>query len=195
MKSNLILITAIVVIFILTFAFTYPQSLEAIAVTGASIVSILALWYARKEFEHHKKNDRTTLLCQYLHRYATDENIKKVIDYINDTALLDADGDIIGLDNKKLKELAKKSKSSSLPTQREKEMFMHFYEELQMLIDSNMLEDTVTIDLLGYYCGKFHNIKEYHQDITDYDNKNYWERYLRLANSSYEHFANSKKAN
>lgn len=187
MKSKFIPIAVFLAFFVILCGFLHnkPTTLEAFSVTGAFCVSGLALCYAILEFEHHKKNDKTTLLCQYLHRYATDDNIKQIIEYVNNTASLDKNGNIIGIDNNKLAEF---SKSFSLPTQREKEMFMHFYEELQMLIDCNMVEGDVAIDLLGYYCGIFHRIKEFHQDITDYDDEKYWEKYLRFAKSSSDYF-------
>lgn len=192
MKYKFILIAASCLIIITSWIILKnpnPQSLEAFSVMGAFIVSGIALLYAIQEFEHHKRNDRTTLLCQYLHRYATDENIKNVIDYINNTALLDADGNIIGVNYDTL------SNYPTPPTQREKEMFMHFYEEVQMLINSKMINGEDAIDLLGYYCGVFHKIKEYHQDITDYEDEKYWKKYLKFAKDSSDYFLNGKEEN
>ncbi len=175
MKSKFIPIAVCITIFVLCASLYNPQALEAFSVTGALCVSGVALWYAKKELEHHKKNDKTNLLCQYLHRYANDKFITRIVCYINDVALLDESGNIIGFDsNKEIK---------CPPTQREKEMFMHFYEEIQMLIESDMMEKSTAIDLMGYYCGIFHRIKEFHQDLTDYYDERYWKKYLTFANS------------
>lgn len=185
MKHKFILIVAFCLVIILSwiiFKNPNPQYLEAFSVTGAFIVSSIALVYAIREFEHHKNNDRTVLLCQYLHRYATDENIKNVLDYINNTALFDADDNIIGVNDEIF------SNYQNPPTLREKEMFMHFFEEVQMLINSKIIKGEDAIDLLGYYCGVFHKIKEYHQDITDYDDEKYWKKYLKFAKDSSEYF-------
>ena len=185
MKQKFILIVAFCLVIIISwiiFKKPDPQKLEAYAVTGAFIVSSIALFYAILEFEHHKNNDRTVLLCQYLHRYATDENIKNVLDYINKTALFDEDYNIIGFNDEKF------SKYHNPPTLREKEMFMHFFEEVQMLIDSKIIKGEDAIELMGYYCGVFHKIKEYHQDITDYDDEKIWKKYLTFAKKSSEFF-------
>ena len=65
----------------------------------------------------------------------------------------------------------------------EKEIFMHFFEEIQLLIDKGMVDKDVIIDLIGYYAGVFHRIEEFHADITDYDNEDYWKYYLKFVKS------------
>ena len=50
----------------------WSNFLQAIAVTLALLVSGVALYYAKKEYDHHKKSEKTALLCQYLHRYSSD---------------------------------------------------------------------------------------------------------------------------
>ena len=57
-----------------------------------------------------------------------------------------------------------------------------------MLINSKIIKGEDAIELLGYYCGVFHKIKEYHQDIIDYDDEKIWKKYLTFAKDSSEHF-------
>lgn len=157
------------------FTVEWSNSLQAVAVIGALVVSGIALIYAKLEYDHHKKSEKTALLCQYLQRYANDPIIIKITNYILETALLDEEENIIGFDKSK--------KSKNIPSIREKEMFMHFFEEIQLLIDAKMIEQNVIVDLIGYYIGIFHRIKEYHQDITDYENEKYWKYYLKFVRS------------
>ena len=65
---------------------------------------------------------------------------------------------------------------------------MHVFEELQLCIDAKMISQSAAIDLFGYYVSVFHQIEEYHSDITDYHNENYWKNYLKFANSIPEGF-------
>ena len=187
MKLKFIIPFALLCVALLLFiAWTVPfdtkwsNSIEALAVSTALIISGGALFYAKREYEHNKKSERTALLCQYLQRYASDPNIKKMEDYILETASLDKDDRIVGYDNSKF--------PSYTPTVWEKEMFMHFFEEIQLLIDENMIDKDVVIDLIGYYIGIFHRIKEYHSDITDYNEERYWKYYLKFVRSIPDNF-------
>jgi len=165
----------LVIVWNVPFDTRWSNSIEALAVSLALIISGGALFYAKREYEHNKKSERTALLCQYLQRYANDQYIKKIEDYILETALLNGEERIIGFD---------KSKSPSyIPTIWEKEMFMHFFEEIQLLIDDNMIDKDVVIDLIGYYIGIFHRIEDYHADITDYNEEKYWKYYLKFVRS------------
>ena len=67
-------------------------------------------------------------------------------------------------------------------------MFMHYFEEIQLLIDDNMVDKNMIIDLIGYYIGIFHRISEYHEDISDYDDERYWKYYLKFVKSIPEEF-------
>ena len=162
----------------------WSNTIEAIAVTGALLVSGFALFYAKKEYDDHKKSEKIALLCQYLHRYANDPNIKKVEDYILESALLDEEKDIVGFDKSKI--------PSNVPSVWEKEMFMHFFEEIELLIEGKMIERDDVIDLIGFYGGVFHRVSEFHKDISDYDVEDYWKYYLRFVKSIPDSFYKNK---
>ena len=55
-------------------------------------------------------------------------------------------------------------------------------------IFQNMIDKDVVIDLIGYYIGIFHRIKEYHSDITDYNEERYWKYYLKFVRSIPDNF-------
>lgn len=164
----------------------WSNTIEAIAVTVALVISGLALLYAVLEYNQHKKIEKTTLLCQYLQRYASDPIIRKVTEYILDTALLDEKGNkIVGFDESKT--------SKNTPTLTEKEMFMRFFEEIQLLIEDKLLDGDKAIYLMGYYCDVYHRIDEYHGDISDYNDEETWGTFLKFANSIPEGFENYLK--
>ena len=117
----------------------WSNSIEALAVSIALFISGGALFYAKREYEHNKKSERTALLCQYLQRYSNDPCIKKMEEYIMETALLDENEVIIGFDKSKV--------PSIQPSLWEKEMFMHFFEEIQLLIDDNMINKDVVTEI------------------------------------------------
>lgn len=165
---------------LLPFSVQVSSSLQALSVCGALIISVAALIYAIKEYVHYKRSTRATLLCHYLERYANEKSIIKVINYIIDSAKVDKTGQIIGYEHN--------NKNIKNPTVLEKEMFMHFFEELQLQIDEKLLEQSKVIDLLGYYAGIFHRIEGFHKDITDYNNERYWKYYLRFVKNIPDEF-------
>ena len=156
------------------------SSLQATGVIGALIISIIALIIAYNEYRQHKTTAKTNLICQYMHRYATDENVLKIKKYILETAVFDAEGRIIGFN--------KHAKPSYTPKIFEKEAFMSIFEELQLCIDAKMISKEKAIEYFGYYASIFHRIEGFHSDITDYNNKHYWEDYLNFVNNIREDF-------
>ncbi len=151
------------------------SSLQAAGVIGALIISIVALGIAYNEYQDHKSAANTNLICQYMHRYATDKNVLKMKKYILQTAVLDEQGRIIGFN--------KNAKPSYVPKIFEKEAFMSIFEELELCIDAGMIPRKKAIEYFGYYASVFHRIKEYHSDLTDYYNENYWKDYLNFVNN------------
>ncbi len=187
MKSTFItiaLLISLILILIFTnvipFSDNWSNNLQALAVVGAFVLSIVALYYAKKEYDYHKMSKEKELLCKYLERYADAPYIKKVEEYICEVALMDEDENIIGFDKNKT--------PSYKPSIWEKEMFMHFFEELQIFINNKMLDKNEIIDLIGYYAGIFHKFSEYHSDITDYEDERYWKYYLQFVRSIPEDF-------
>ena len=182
-KYVLIFIAIVIVLLAIavpTYFFPYDSnvssSLQAIGVCGALLISIIALIYAVMEYRQHKKAAETTLICQYIQRYANDKNTQVMEKYILEAALIDEKtGQIIGFN--------KNAKVSYTPSIYEKEMYMHIFEELQLCIEAKMIPHSVALNLFGYYLSVFHQIEEFHSDITDYNNRNYFEYYLKFAES------------
>lgn len=179
----LIAIVGILLIAVICFLFSsnfppkneYSNFFEAVSVSLALFISAGALFYAKQEYHHHKESEKTALLCSYLKRYAEDPYVKKIEDYILNTAVLDKEGNIVAYN--------KNTKAENVPTIWEIEMFMHFFEEIQLLIDAQLMDKDLVIGLIGYYVGIFHKIPEFHQEITDYDDERYWKYYLKFVKS------------
>ena len=175
----IIIIIAVPVIILVSQYFPYDtvesNRLQAAGVVCASIVSCIALVYAIMEYSQHKNASETTLICQYMHRYATDVNVQKIKQYILEKGLKDENGYIVGFDEK--------AETSYEPTVLEKEQFMMVFEELQQCIDAKMIPLRKAIELFGYYVSVFHRIEKFHLGITDYDNEKFWRYYLKFANS------------
>ena len=187
MNKTVLVLVIIVVAIIGIVTYFYPcntdesNRLQAAGVFFASIVSFIALVYAIMEYAQHKKAARTTLICQYMNRYSTDKNAQAVQQYILDAGLTDKKtGRIIGFNSD--------AKVKHVPTVRQMELFMHLIEELQLCIDEKMISKDTAIKLFGYYVCVFHRIPEFHKDITDYEEEEYWHYYLKFANSIPEDF-------
>ena len=179
-KLFLWLILLVIVLFIgILFCFIpfdneVSNSIQAIGVCGALLLSLIASVYAAMEFQHHKKATKTALICRFIQRYANDNNAKNIEQYILEAALIDQKtGKIIGYN--------KDAELSHIPTIREKERFMHIFEELQLYIDSKMIPLPTAIDIFGYYVSVFDQIEEFHSDITDYNNENFWKNYIKFT--------------
>lgn len=173
--SPLCTIFIVLIVYYVPFDTRWSSSIEALSVSLALLISGGALFYAKREYDQNRKREKTSILCQYLQRFANEPYIKKVEDYILEVALLDKNQNIIGFDKNK--------KISSPPSIWDKEMFMHFFEEIQLLIEDDMIDKNLAIDLIGYYVGIYHRIEEFHADITDYNEERYWKYYLKFVNS------------
>jgi len=152
----------------------WTEITQAFAALGTFLVSCIAICYAYKEYKLHLDINRTAMLTKYLERFTKDENIKAVTAYIIAKSKTDEKGNITGFDNEKQVES---------PSVNQKEMFMHFFEEIQLLVERKVVNADDTIELTGYYAGIFHRIKEFREDVTDYDNKQFWNYYLNFVNS------------
>ena len=162
---------------LLPFDTKWSNSIQAFAVAVAMIISIIALFYAKLEYDYYKKSEKTALLCQYLQRYSDSPLLRKAENYILALSKEDKDGKIIGFDKNK------KIETEHKLTVREKERYMHFFEELQLLIDNKMLDKETVIKMMGYYIAIFHSIEEFHEDVKDYNDERYWKNYLKFVRS------------
>lgn len=111
------------------------------------IITIIALYIAKKEYSLHKKQTKADTLSKYNERYSTDDNIKETVKELMSIA-----------DGNKLQTPA--LEKDRTPVIFRREMFLRFFEELQNAIDKDALDKEEVCYAFAYYamvadnCGK-----------------------------------------
>lgn len=136
------------------------KNYSLLAGIGTFVSTLVAGLYAIYEYDNHKKEVQTNLLCQYNQRYSSDKNIRRVLKWMLKVAEIE-NGEIIGV-----KEIENNDSWTY-----EKEMFMRFFEELNKRIDNNDINERDVYDLFSYYALKFDEFYGFRADITDYKNE------------------------
>ncbi len=156
-RSNIIIKLILVLVFIAGFvAVLHIPFLKDIMTSDlgtlmSGICTAIVAFYAIIEFEQHLRDKKTELLCSYNERYSTDKNIEKVVKLILGEDTADAKAGVF-----------------------EKEIFMRFFEELNIQIEHGKLDECEVKNLFSYYALEFHNNDDLHKDITDYGSKDVW---------------------
>lgn len=145
----------------------YPQlELGSYAEIFTAIIALFASIVTYNEYMSTKDIRQAQVLSEYNKRYSEDPNIVKVVKYLN---YIDTDG-------------TKNNPPQKKPSNYEVEMFMRFFEELELQIQCGRLNEKDVIDLFIYYAKKIDKNKDLREflGITDY-NEN-WKRYINLMN-------------
>lgn len=150
-----------VTIFLL-WSIVTTEIVTAVATLASFFVALYATCYAKKQYERHLKEEHTKLLCEYNQRYSTDCNIRTMLEWMLKVSIQNEKGEIVGVNIERC---------TYNPGINTKEMFMRFFEELQLQIERKNLEAKEVSDLFAYYALKFDKFTEYHKDITDYTAK------------------------
>lgn len=129
--------------------------ITAIATGITAYIAYKALMYAKKEYELQKRIKESETLSAYNQRYSTDQHISKVLYSFQQTPY----------DFSKLKV-------------NDKEMFLRFFEELQLTIENGGLPEEVIYDMFAYYAIKADD--EGRKFVDDYETEN-WTRFRRFA--------------
>lgn len=117
----------------------YPSiSIESYAESITAITALCAFAITCKEYFSIKDSKKAQVFSEYNKRYSEDSNIVKVVQYLN---AIDKDGCI-------------NNPSRSKPSNYEVEMFMRFFEELDLQIRYKRLEEKDVFDLFCYYADK-----------------------------------------
>ena len=162
----------------------YPDvnagTMQAIAEWGSFIVALCGGLYAVCQYNNHLKEEKRKMLCEYNKRYSSDKNIEKVVEWMLLIARTDDDtGEIIGV---------KQNIKCIPPSIYTKEMFMRFFEEINLRIEKGDMNADEVYKLFAYYAMKFDEYPGFRLDIKDYKkeselegnsedvnkNKDYW---------------------
>lgn len=143
----------------------YPMvEIEKYATLVMAIVAIFAFIVAWMEYKSKKESVQAQVFSEYNKRYSEDPNIVKVVKYLN---YIDENGRTNNPHREK-------------PSNYEVEMFMRFFEELEVQICSLRIDENTVLDLFTYYAKKIDTNEELRilLGVSDYDNN--WDRFKKL---------------
>ena len=124
-----------------------------------AIFAAITLICTFTEYRYHRKREKANVLGQYNERYSKDEHVNKVVDYI-----------IRYMDNNVV---------NQLPSVHDVEMFLRFFEEMEIQIKENRMDENHVHTLFSYYAIKMAdniNIRN-NLGLIDYDNSNNWNEF------------------
>lgn len=126
--------------------------LSAILGVMGFFVAITSLIVSYWQYKLHRKQMKTELLSKYFPRYSMDPNISAVVKYLE-----------------KEEGLAHKNTVSE-PDDHEVEMFMRFFEELELLIRANSIDEKVVSYMFFHYVQTFNRLKDKWKNV-EYDSE------------------------
>ena len=147
---------------------SYAEFLTALVALFAFIVTLL-------EYLSSKDAKQAQVLSEYNKRYTEDPNIIKVVKYLN---YIDKDGNI-------------NNPNRDIPSNYEVEMFMRFFEEIELQIRTGRLDDKDVNNLFVYYAyklGKTDNQALRNSlGVTEDDYEKNWDGFKRIV-ENYDKF-------
>lgn len=165
--SFIILILAIIAFlygiigrFLCTCPFVNIDLTNCLAVVLASLTMMTTI----NEYLAHRERIKSEVLGQYNERYSKDKHVNKVVDYI-----------IHYLDRKN---------TFNLPSTHNAEMFMRFFEEMEIQIVKERLDEHQVYSLFAYYAIKFGEDERLRliMGICDYDDSRTWKHFKEFVN-------------
>ena len=124
-----------------------------------ALLAAITLFFTFREYRYHRRREIADVLGQYNERYSRDEHINRVVDYIirrmnNDTII-------------------------EKPSTHDAEMFMRFFEEMEIQISENRLNPKQVCDLFSYYAIIFGDDESLRNSlgVTDFDNSDNWKNF------------------
>lgn len=127
-----------------------------------NIITVIAAIWAIIEFLQHKKNKKCEILAHYHERYANDHHIDKVLHYYLRTK-----------DNKD-------GKKSDVPDVHDREMFLRFFEEIELMIQRNYIRKSDVKKLFIFYFMVLWRSNSFWSVFDDDDEINNWRLALKL---------------
>lgn len=160
------LIFSSIVIELAFFIFNYyeriSESGKSVAEWGTYIVTVIGAFYAILQYRNHLNEERRVILCEYNQRYSSDKNIEAVVCWMIQVAKTNQlDGDIIGVNTNTI---------CVPPATYQKEMFMRFFEELNLRLEKKDMNVEEVYNMFSYYALKFDEYWDFRLDINDYKN-------------------------
>lgn len=111
------------------FSEDWCNTIQCIIAFIALVLAIFTVWYGKCEYDKMVKHKQCEVFAQYNERYENSENIQKVVKYCT----------------------IKAEKQEDIPTTHDKEMFLRFFEELEMMIQEEYLTEDKVGNYFAYY--------------------------------------------
>lgn len=159
-------VVVIAALSVCTIKLLYPTiEIGSSAQIVTAVIAMLAFVLSVSEYCVNKDFKEVQVLSEYNMRYTSDPNIIKVVKYLN---YIDEHGKINNLPR-------------VVPSNYEVEMFMRFFEELELQICCGRLKEKDVLDLFIYYAKKLDDEQlRTELGVTDYDNN--WCGFRNLLN-------------
>lgn len=136
---------------------TEPKAVEI-------LLSLLSILWIIKEYYAYKRREEANVLSSFNQRYSTDKNIQAVVEYL----MMYED-----IRNKKGFTYPMPS-----PTPFQKELFLRFFEELQIAIENKSLPKDKAYDMFAHYALEADKELNFVADIKD----DCWKRFHSFIN-------------
>lgn len=134
--------------------------LGELATIATAIIAGCGLRFAKKEYKLHKQRAESETLAKFNERFTHDKNINETIE------------ELIEFDQNQRK--TDKEGNRDMKKLRQHEMFLRFYEELQIALENKALDAEHVCYMFAYYAIQYER-DLYHIYIKDDDNT--WKRY------------------
>lgn len=131
-----------------------------------TLLALISLIVTCIGYYYHRQRDKAEVLGQYNERYSRDEHVKKVVDYI-----------IHYMDGKKV---------ASLPSTHDAELFMRFFEEIEIQIKEDRMDEQQVYSLFAYYAIRLGEDEKTRLSLgiskDEYDKSNEWKYFKEFVN-------------
>lgn len=132
------------------------NSITAFATLCMALIAGFALRVSYKEYKGYRKREKTECFSKYNERYTTDPYIKKVVTYLINSS---------------------NNNHPEVPPLHDREMFMRFFEELMIAIETEVLDKRIVKDMFSYYAEEYANRTDLMKEHESED----WTRFIQFV--------------
>lgn len=132
------------------------SSITAIATLFMALIAGLALKVSIQEYQSYRRREKTECLSKYNERYTTDRYIRRVVTYLINSS---------------------NNNHPEIPPLHDREMFLRFFEELMIAIETEVLDRRIVKDMFSYYAEEYASRKDLMKEHEAED----WTRFLRFV--------------
>lgn len=130
--------------------------ITAIATLFMAVIAGFALRVSFNEYKSYRCREKTECLSKYNERYTTDRYIRRVVTYLINSS---------------------NNNHPEIPPLHDREMFLRFFEELMIAIETGVLDRRMVKDMFSYYAEEYASRKDLMKEHELED----WTRFLRFV--------------